>query len=262
MPTSKQEAYEIANQKIRDLFVWATKDNEIIPDIIVFPETSYPYTIVDNSFPLSHVLNNNVIMGANYYNDGKMYNSMVFADNSGKIQHLYSKSHLVPFGEYRPFGDIIPTPGQLSSGNGAEAFTINTQYGDFIVVPAICYEIVFSDSLVPENTNIDAIINITNDTWFGTTPGVYQHMDMVRRYAIESGLPVIRANYSGISGFIMPDGNIESFLPVGQNGSLDGYVWGAHKTPYRTLGRDLWMTIILMFSIIVSISIHVFQKKD
>ena len=262
MPTSKQEAHEIANQKIRDLFIWATKDDEIIPDIIVFPETSYPYTIVDDDFPLARILNNNIIMGVNHYNNGNMYNSMVFADKSGKIKHLYSKSHLVPFGEYRPFGDIIPTPGQLSAGTGAEVFSINTQYGDFIVAPAICYEIVFSDSLIPYKSNANAIINITNDTWFGTTPGVYQHLDMVRRYAIESGLPIIRANYSGISGFIMPDGNVESYLPVGQNGSLDGYVWGAHMTPYRALGRDLWMAIILMFSIIALISIRVFPKKD
>lgn len=262
MPTSKQEAQNIANQKIRDLFVWATKDNEIMPDIIVFPETAYPYTIVDNSFPLSHVLNTNVIMGANYYNNGKFYNSMVLADKTGKIKHLYSKSHLVPFGEYRPFGDIIPTPGQLSSGNGAEVFSINTDHGNFIVSPAICYEIIFSDSLVPYGTNPNAVINITNDTWFGNTPGVYQHLDMVRRYAIESGLPIIRANYSGISAFVTSDGNVESFLPISQNGSLDGFVWGAHKTPYRIIGHNLWMMFILMFSIILSISISVFQKKD
>ena len=262
MPTSKQEAHDIANQKIRDLFVWATKDDEIMPDIIVFPETAYPYTIVDNSFPLSHVLNTNVIMGVNYYNNGKFYNSMVFADKTGKIKHLYSKSHLVPFGEYRPFGDIIPTPGQLSSGNGAEVFSIMTDHGNFIVSPAICYEIIFSDSLVPYGTNPNAVVNITNDTWFGNTPGVYQHLDMVRRYAIESGLPIIRANYSGISAFVTSDGNVESFLPIGQNGSLDGFVWGAHKTPYRIIGHNLWMMFILMFSIIVSISISVFQKKD
>jgi len=262
MPTSKQEAYDIANQKIRDLFVWSTNNSEITPDIIVFPETAYPYIVIDDSFPLAHILNTNVIMGVNHYNSGKMYNSMVFADKSGKIKHLYSKSHLVPFGEYRPLGDVIPTPGQLSSGNGAEIFSITTDKGDFIIAPAICYEIIFSDSLIPYGTNPNAVINITNDTWFGRTPGVFQHLDMVRRYAIESGVPVIRANYSGISAFVLPDGNVESWLSVGQNGSLDGFVWGAHKTPYRIIGRNLWMMFILLFSTIVSISISVFQKKD
>jgi apolipoprotein N-acyltransferase len=262
VPTSKDEAHNIAKQKIRDLFVWATNDKSEQPDLIVFPETAYPYTIVDNLFPLSRVLNTNVIMGANSYDDGKIYNSMIVANKEGVVEHLYSKSHLVPFGEYRPFGDIIPTPGQLTAGKGKELISINTENGSFSFVPAICYEIIFSDSLIPHDANPDAIINITNDTWFGLTPGVYQHLDMVRRYAIESGVPVVRANYSGISAFVGSDGNIISMMPVGETGSIDGFVWGAHNTPYRTIGRDLWMIFILMFSITVSISISLFQKKD
>ena len=262
VPTSRDEAKAIAAQKVRDLFIWATEDKKENPELIVFPETAYPYTITDNLFPLSHILNTNVIMGTNYYNDHKIYNSMVFADKSGVIKHLYSKSHLVPFGEYRPFGDIIPTPGQLTPGNGKEIINIKTASGDFVVAPAICYEIIFSDSLIPNGVTPDAIINITNDTWFGLTPGVFQHLDMVRRYAIESGVPVIRSNYSGISAFIASDGNIISMLPVGETGSLDGFVWGAHLTPYRIIGRDLWIAFILMFSIFASISISLFQKKD
>lgn len=262
VPTSRQDAQNIANQKIRDLFVWATNDKSANPDIIVFPETSYPYMVVNNLFPLSRILNTNVIMGANSYNNGNEYNSMVIADKNGIIQKLYSKSHLVPFGEYRPFGDIIPTPGQLTPGNGKELLSVDVRTGKFIFAPAICYEIIFSDSLVPRGTHADAIINITNDTWFGLTPGVFQHLDMVRRYAIESGLPVVRANYSGISAFIGADGNIISMMPVGDTGSLDGFVWGAHITPYRIIGRDMWMAFILMFSIFAVISISLFQKKD
>lgn len=262
VPTSKDEARNIASQKVRDLFIWATNDKSESPELIVFPETSYPYMIVDNSFPLSHILNTNVIMGANSYKDGKVFNSMIVADKNGIVKNLYSKSHLVPFGEYRPFGDVIPTPGQLSAGNGKELISVKTQGGEFVFAPAICYEIIFSDSLIPYGTNPDAIINITNDTWFGLTPGVFQHLDMVRRYAIESGLPIVRANYSGISAFIGSDGNIISMMPVGDTGSLDGFVWGAHNTPYRMIGRDMWMIFILMFSISVLISIPLFQKKD
>lgn len=262
IPSSMQDAHNIANQKIRDLFIWATNDKNVVPDIIVFPETTYPYTVVNKDFSFSSILNSNVVMGANSYKDGKHYNSMIVADKSGRIQHLYSKSHLVPFGEYGPFGGLVPTPANLTAGNGKELITVNTRFGNFVFAPAICYEIIFSDSLIPKNTLPDAIINITNDTWFGNTPGVYQHLDMVRRYAIESGVPVVRANYSGISAFVSSDGNVISSLPVGQSGSLDGFVWGAHFTPYRIIGRNLCMAFILMFSIFVSISISLFQKKD
>ncbi len=50
-----------------------------------------------------------VIIGAMSYKDGHIYNSMVLS-RAGRVEYMYSKSHLVPFGEYRPFGDIIPTP--------------------------------------------------------------------------------------------------------------------------------------------------------
>lgn len=262
IPASSYEAQTIAKQKVRDLFIWATDDKSQKPDLIVFPETAFPYAVTEENFPFAHVLNTNVVIGVNYRNDGKWYNSMVVADKSGTVQNLYSKSHLVPFGEYGPFGGLVPSPGHLTPGKGRDVISINTENGKFLFAPAICYEIIFSDSLIPKGVTPDAIINITNDTWFGQTPGVYQHLDMVRRYAIESGVPVVRSNYSGISAFVASDGNIISSMPVGQTGSLDGFVWGAHDTPYRTIGRDLWIIFILMFSIAVSVSISLFQKKD
>ncbi len=262
MSKTREEAHAVAEQKVRDLFIWATEDDSVRPDLIVYPETAYPYVVIDKKFPLSRLLNTNVIMGANHYSDGKMYNSLVVANNTGMINNIYDKSHLVPFGEYGPFGRFVPAPADLSAGTNKDVITINTIHGDFSFSPAICYEIIFTDSLVPQGVTPDAVINITNDTWFGSTPGIYQHLDMVRRYAIESGLPIVRSNYSGISAFIGADGSITSLIPVKQTGSLDGFVWGAHMTPYRIIGRDLWMAFILMFSIFVLISISLFQKKD
>ncbi|MCL1902040.1 MAG: apolipoprotein N-acyltransferase [Alphaproteobacteria bacterium] len=220
------------------------------PDIIIWPETAYPYTIIGDEFPPSAELGKTVITGATfvenpYRPDVRFFNSMIIANASGKIQKIYSKSHLVPFGEYRPFGDIIPTPGELTRGLGPEIINVD----DFAFVPAICYEIIFTDSLIPRGAGeINAIINITNDTWFGRTPGTYQHLDMVRRYAIESGLPIIRANYSGISAFIARDGRVVSKLGIGEVGVLDGHVGIAHITPYRVIGRDFMMLIILGFA--------------
>ena len=76
---------------------------------------------------------------------------------------------------------------------------------------------------------------------------------MVRRYAIESGLPIVRANYSGISAFVASDGNVISNMPVGMSGVLDGYVWGAHLTPYRAIGMNGWFIIILGFAALMTL---------
>ena len=242
---SRADAVRNANENVRIMAKIANAPGN--PDIIVFPETSYPFVIVDgDNMPLGQILGRDVIVGVNSFSDGKLYNSMVVASPDGMIDTIYSKSHLVPFGEYRPFGDIIPTPGQLSRGAGPTIISV----GDFSFAPAICYEIIFSDSLVPRDAMPDAIINITNDTWFGATPGTYQHLDMVRRYAIESGLPIVRANYSGISAFVAPDGAVSGEIGIGDAGYSDGVVMGAHITPYRAIGRDGWMIIILLFSCI------------
>lgn len=216
------------------------------PDLIVFPETSYPLVIVDgDELPIATILGTDVIIGATTYREGKIFNSMVIADEDGVVNKIYSKSHLVPFGEYRPMG-FLPSPSNLSAGDGPELIVVD----DFVFAPAVCYEVIFSDSLVPRGAGRpNAIINITNDNWFGATPGTYQHLDMVRRYAIESGLPIVRSNYSGISAFVLSDGNVMSSLPIGMSGVLDGYVWGAHDTPYRTIGMNWWMAIILLTAI-------------
>lgn len=257
---SRIEALKNAEENIKNLILLASDKNK--PDLIVFPETSYPLVVVkDDVMPIATALDANVLIGTTFYDNGGMYNSMLVVSSDGVIQDIYSKSHLVPFGEYRPFGDIIPTPGQLSAGQGPKVMSINLDNKNFSFVPAICYEIIFSDSLFPkENLHIDAIINITNDTWFGKTPGTYQHLDMVRRYAIESGVPIIRANYSGISAFVAANGEIISSLPIGQAGYLDGFVWGAHNTLYRTIGRNGWVIIILVFSCLLMTSVYALKK--
>ena len=248
MVYSRADALTRAEENLIRLFQLASADGN--PDLIVFPETTYPYTIVDgDDMPLATALKTNVITGTNYFDNGRPYNAMVFADAGGHINNIYSKSHLVPFGEYSPLG-VMPSPINLAHGSGPELISLNINNGEFVIAPAVCYEIIFSDSLVPVDTDLHphAVINVTNDTWFGKTPGTYQHLDMVRRYAIESGLPIVRANYSGISAFVLSDGEVLASLPIGQSGILDGTVWGAHDTIYRKIGRDGWMIIILLIS--------------
>lgn len=257
---SREAALQNAKQNTETLITLASDEGDY--DFVIFPETSYPFVIVENdTLPLANRLNKPVIMGANYFNNGKMYNSMIVSDEKGQISNVYSKSHLVPFGEYRPFGDIIPTPGQLTPGNGPEIISLNINGNEFAFAPAICYEIIFSDSLLPFGKTPDAIINITNDNWFGKTPGTYQHLDMVRRYAVESGIPIVRANYSGISAFISSNGNVVAEIPIGYAGHLDGFVWGAHNTAYREIGRDNWIIIILIVSCLGTIWISSVSRK-
>lgn len=249
---SRDAAIQNAEYNLQVMASLASADGEY--EFVVFPETAYPFVMMSGDImSLAQVLAKPIIIGSNYFSDGKLYNSLLVSRADGRVSNVYSKSHLVPFGEYRPFGNLIPTPGMLTPGGGAEIISMNIGNSNFVFAPAVCYEIIFSDSLIPKGQTPDAIINITNDNWFGKTPGTYQHLDMVRRYAIESGVPIIRSNYSGISALILSDGNVIANIPIGQSGAIDGAVWGAHKTMYRYLGRDMWMIIILMTSCLMAI---------
>ena len=259
MVQSREDAIMAAELNIRQLLKLGA-DMPGGPDVIVYPETTYPFVLTGDDMPFSGMAGVPIVIGATTTENGNLYNSMVITNARGVVQHVYSKSHLVPFGEYSPLG-FMPAPVNLARGNGAETITMNLENGAFVFAPAICYEIIFSDSLVPHATSPQAIINITNDTWFGKTSGTYQHLSMVRRYAIESGLPVVRANYSGISAFILSDGTITASLPIGTEGILDGYVWGAHKTPYRFIGRDGWVIIILIYAAICAIWLNLYRKN-
>ena len=257
---SRAAALQNANHNINVMTEIALSEGEY--DLVVFPETAYPFVMMPGDIiSMARVLDKPMIIGANYFDDGKLYNSMLMVNPDATVSGVYSKSHLVPFGEYRPFGDLIPTPGQLTAGDGPELIKMNLGGKNFVFAPAICYEVIFSDSLIPRGKIPNAIVNITNDNWFGKTPGTYQHLGMVRRYAIESGVPIVRANYSGISAFVAADGNVEAMIPIGIAGHIDGTVCGAHRTAYRRFGRDMWMIIILVVSCLGTIWIAGVTRK-
>ena len=259
---NREQAMKNAEENLRKLLFLGVGQSRA--DLVIYPETAYPFVLVDgDEMPLATALGTNVVVGASTYKPSVgMQNSLVVSDDLGRILSVYSKSHLVPFGEYRPLG-FLPSPANLVPGDGPELISLNVSGRDFVFAPAVCYEIIFSDSLLPDGAGLmpDAIINITNDNWFGYTPGTYQHLDMVRRYAIEAGLPIVRANYSGISAFIAADGTIIDSIPIGVSGHIDGFVWGAHMTPYRAIGMNWWFIIILGFACVSSIAMSAVDKK-
>ena len=258
----REQAMKNAEENLRKLLFLGVGQSRA--DLVIYPETAYPFVLVDgDEMSLATALGTNVVVGASTYKPSVgIQNSLVVSDDLGRILRVYSKSHLVPFGEYRPLG-FLPSSANLVPGDGPELISLNVSGRDFVFAPAVCYEIIFSDSLLPDGAGLmpDAIINITNDSWFGYTPGTYQHLDMVRRYAIEAGLPIVRANYSGISAFIAADGTIIDSIPIGVSGHIDGFVWGAHMTPYRMIGMNWWFIIILGFACVSSIAMSAVDKK-
>lgn len=131
---------------------------------------------------------------------------------------LYHKSKLVPGVERMPFPSLLKpleglaiemggTFGSLGTQNERSVFTDKTSGTN--IAPIICYESVYSDFVteyVRKNANIICII--TNDGWWGNTPGHIQHLNYARLRAIENRLQIARSANTGISCFINEFGEI------------------------------------------------------
>ena len=94
-------------------------------------------------------------------------------------------------------------------------------------------------------TRPDWLLQVTNDAWFGTLSGPYQHLAQARLRAIEAGLPLIRVANTGVTAVIDAKGRIRAALPLGTAGTLDHALPPAlSPTPFARAG-DLPLLLLL-----------------
>lgn len=155
----------------------------------------------------------------------RYYNSLFVIAPDGHVVATYDKSHLVPFGEYVPFRKYLPFPrlvesrGDFTPGPGPVVLHLP---GLPPVSPLICYEAIFSGHVTPPGERPAWLLNITNDAWFGTSSGPYQHFVQARMRAVEEGLPLVRVANTGISAIVDPYGRVVRSLALGARGIVDG----------------------------------------
>ena len=154
----------------------------------------------------------------------RIYNSLLVVDDQGGVIGSYDKIHLVPFGEYLPFQSFLESLGfmQLTGVRGGFAVgkgpRLLTVPGAPPASPLICYEIIFPDEVTDRAARPGWLLNLTNDAWFGSSAGPYQHFHQAQVRAIEQGLPVARAANTGISAVIDPYGRILAEIGLGERG--------------------------------------------
>ncbi len=151
----------------------------------------------------------------------------------------YDKIVPLPFGEYLPFAEYYPwLASQIQGvGNfraGTEAIVFDA--GGVRFGTPICYEGIL-DHVCDRFEDIDVLVNVTNDAWFGETAASDLHGMLVTARAMELGLPVFRSAYSGTSFVVEPHGAILAKTPLFTEVVRPVTVRLARfDTPYRRFG--------------------------
>jgi len=232
---------------------------------LIWPETAFPFLLEDNPNALATIgallpEGTTLITGAaraeavEGEEEPRVFNSLQVIDGAGAVRASYDKVHLVPFGEYLPFEGLlrriglrqmVALPGGFDAGAAPETIAVP---GAPAFGPLICYEIIF-----PGGGAIDAanrpgwLVNVTNDAWFGDTPGPWQHLHQAVVRGVEEGLPVARAVNSGISAIADPLGNLVATRAIGTIGVLDGPLPSALPPTFYSRYRDhLYFALIIL----------------
>lgn len=193
------------------------------PEVLVWPETAFPSTFrspeTSDDFARdkemeSWIANRKVpIAFGGYDRDmrGLSYNAVFYLRPDG-TDTRYTKTILIPFGEYIPgfelfpqFRNLFPMVGFFGKGPGSvirEVSGMKTQ-------PVICYEVLFPNfTRDAVAAGAEVIFNFTNDSWFGPIGAPYYHLHLASFRSIETRVPQFRSTNTGFSALILPDGSI------------------------------------------------------
>jgi apolipoprotein N-acyltransferase len=204
--------------------------------LILWPETAVPFFFTERPDALAAIgamlqpgqmLVTGAVREEASGSEPLYYNSVIAIDDGGEIVDAVDKVHLVPFGEYIPLSDLAARAGIWQLVAGPMNFVAGSQRhplalpGGVKASPFICYEIIFPELVAVDAQSTRIIVNVTNDAWFGDTPGPYQHFRQAQIRAVENGKPVLRAANNGISGVIDARGRVVDALALNVRDALD-----------------------------------------
>ncbi|MGF1462451.1 MAG: apolipoprotein N-acyltransferase [Maricaulaceae bacterium] len=184
---------------------------------------------------------------------------LTFADGQAEIEALYDKTHLVPFGEFIPGAGLLEAMGVPSLAQLVGSFERGTsraplRFGDAPPVSVqICYEIVFPDFTPAGEVRPGWILNVSNDAWYSTGPGLAQLFHQARLRAIEEGLPVVRSASAGRSAVIDGYGRVRSSLAPGRRAALDAALPVSAPTTVFSRFDHLGFFFILLALVVITV---------
>jgi apolipoprotein N-acyltransferase len=214
--------------------------------LIVLPETALPLfrSVVPRDYlsllaDHAKARNGDVVLGLPEDEGKRYYNSILTLGASP--EGVYRKVHLVPFGEFVPFGfrwavDLMSIPlGDFGRGEpdqpplaaGGERLAVN-----------VCYEDAFGEERIAAARDSTLLVNLSNDAWFGASLAPRQHLQIGAMRSLEAGRWQLRANNTGITAILDHKGRVRAELAPFTTATLTGQAQGrGGSTPYLKLGN-------------------------
>jgi len=232
----------------RDSLVSYSLDAAVHADarLVIWPEVPGPIyyyddpTLRDEATTLAHAAQAYFLFGTVAQTPRKEpLNSAVLLNSNGDFVDRYDKINLVPFGEYVPrfFGWVNRISGEISDfvpGNRIVVFPVR----DHRIGVFICYEAVFPHEVREfVKAGAQALVNISNDGYFGRSAAREQHLEIARMRAIENRRWLLRVTNDGITAAIDPAGRVTLRLPMYQLSSARAkYSYQDDLTLYTSVG--------------------------
>ena len=245
----------------KTLFIW--------PEGIFYESYLEELKKYQNLFEDKFSENHLIILGINNFvnnnnaENKKYFNSLVVLNNNLEILSLYNKVDLVPFGEFLPLEKILSKFGlkkitrgynSFSSGDKREIISLGDNFNEKLILPLICYEIIYTGKIKDQNQLPDLIVNISEDAWFGQSIGPYQHFTKAIYRSIEEGIFIARSANKGISAFISPNGKVIKSLNTGEAGNIELNFPHFYKpTLFSNYGNKIYFLLIFLYIFLILI---------
>jgi len=203
-----------------------------------------------------------IILGITLDDEEVIFNSLAIFNKEFKLEDVYNKNNLVPFGEFLPFEKFFNKFGLKKITHGYRSFSSSTErnilkVGTMSFLPLICYEIIFSGKLNKNKNEYDFILNISEDGWFGNSIGPIQHFSHSIFRSIEEGKDVLRVANNGISAHISLSGKLKKKINTTEKGSIE---INSVSKPFPTF-FSIYGNKIFFFLVFFYISLIFFFKK-
>ena len=236
------------------------------PGLIVWPESPAPFFIDDPRIwpwlsTMAGDTNSYLVIGSvgtvppgSPHAQPDLLNSALVLDPQGRSMGHYDKIHLVPFGEYVPFKNLLffadkltREVGDFARGSDRRVFDLNGTKASVV----ICYESIFPDEVRQFTANgAQVLINISNDGWYGETGAPFQHMQMARMRAIENHRWLLIDTNSGITASIDPYGRVVKAAPRNIRTALTAPFAPELESTVYVLYGDVFAWICVVISIL------------